>query len=106
MLHRYHVLTSCSNLEKKIPGAPENETPVHLRKRQIYVSSKHCSLFAEDFADGCRHIRYSDNRVSPLAEILLCFGKEASCHIERKPISVGCPNLARDISLCWLLLNF
>ncbi|KAL8735685.1 MAG: hypothetical protein Q9181_002748 [Wetmoreana brouardii] len=23
-------------LEKKIPGAPENETPVHLRKRQIY----------------------------------------------------------------------
>ncbi|KAI4262953.1 MAG: hypothetical protein L6R42_001878 [Xanthoria sp. 1 TBL-2021] len=23
-------------LEKKIPGAPEHETPVHLRKRQIY----------------------------------------------------------------------
>ena len=23
-------------LEKKIPGAPENETPVHLRKRQIF----------------------------------------------------------------------
>ncbi|KAK4631813.1 NADH-ubiquinone oxidoreductase [Fulvia fulva] len=26
-------------LEKKIPGAPENETPVHLRKRQIYAHS-------------------------------------------------------------------
>ncbi|KAA6410072.1 MAG: NADH alpha subunit 8 [Lasallia pustulata] len=24
------------NLEKTIPGTPENETPVHLRKRQIY----------------------------------------------------------------------
>ncbi|KAM0805282.1 hypothetical protein BDR22DRAFT_389303 [Usnea florida] len=24
------------NLEKKIPGAPENETPVHLRDRQIF----------------------------------------------------------------------
>ncbi|MCJ1340355.1 hypothetical protein MMC09_005649 [Bachmanniomyces sp. S44760] len=27
---------SYQKLEKKIPGAPENETPVHLRKRQIY----------------------------------------------------------------------
>ncbi|GIZ37100.1 hypothetical protein CKM354_000056300 [Cercospora kikuchii] len=27
------------NLEKKIPGAPENEVPVHLRKRQIYAHS-------------------------------------------------------------------
>ncbi|KAM0713895.1 hypothetical protein Q7P37_010857 [Cladosporium fusiforme] len=26
-------------LEKKIPGAPENETPVHERKRQIYAHS-------------------------------------------------------------------
>lgn len=23
-------------LEKKIPGAPDNETPVHLRRRQIF----------------------------------------------------------------------
>ncbi|KAK5155599.1 ndufa8, NADH-ubiquinone oxidoreductase complex I 19kd subunit [Recurvomyces mirabilis] len=27
------------NIEKKIPGAPENETPVHLRKRQIFAHS-------------------------------------------------------------------
>ncbi|WPH01096.1 NADH-ubiquinone oxidoreductase 20.8 kDa subunit [Acrodontium crateriforme] len=27
------------NLEKKIPGAPEGETPVHLRKRQIFAHS-------------------------------------------------------------------
>ncbi|KAK0932922.1 ndufa8, NADH-ubiquinone oxidoreductase complex I 19kd subunit [Friedmanniomyces endolithicus] len=27
------------NLEKKIPGVPENETPVHLRKRQIFAHS-------------------------------------------------------------------
>ncbi|KAF2160825.1 hypothetical protein M409DRAFT_28705 [Zasmidium cellare ATCC 36951] len=26
-------------LEKTIPGTPENETPVHLRKRQIYAHS-------------------------------------------------------------------
>ncbi|KXS99556.1 hypothetical protein AC579_9187 [Pseudocercospora musae] len=26
-------------LEKTIPGAPENETPVHLRKKQIYAQS-------------------------------------------------------------------
>jgi len=28
------------NLEKKIPGAPENEVPVHLRKKQIYAHSR------------------------------------------------------------------
>ncbi|KAL8844105.1 MAG: hypothetical protein Q9176_001511 [Flavoplaca citrina] len=27
-------------LEKKIPGAPEHETPVHLRKRQIYSQNE------------------------------------------------------------------
>ncbi|KAI7200078.1 hypothetical protein KC316_g2972, partial [Hortaea werneckii] len=26
-------------LEKTIPGAPENETPVHLRKKQIFAHS-------------------------------------------------------------------
>ena len=37
----WHRYTSANKpvpkgLEKKIPGAPENETPVHLRKRQIF----------------------------------------------------------------------
>lgn len=33
------VLTTSQKLEKKIPGAPENEVPVHERKRQIYAHS-------------------------------------------------------------------
>ena len=33
------VLTTLQKLEKKIPGAPENEVPVHERKRQIYAHS-------------------------------------------------------------------
>ena len=32
-------LTPTQKLEKKIPGAPENEVPVHERKRQIYAHS-------------------------------------------------------------------
>ena len=32
-------LTILQKLEKKIPGAPENEIPVHERKRQIYAHS-------------------------------------------------------------------
>lgn len=30
------LITDVQKLEKKIPDAPTNETPVHLRKRQIY----------------------------------------------------------------------
>ena len=33
------MLTISQKLEKKIPGAPENEVPVHERKRQIYAHS-------------------------------------------------------------------
>ena len=33
------VLIILQKLEKKIPGAPENEVPVHERKRQIYAHS-------------------------------------------------------------------
>ena len=33
------TLTTLQKLEKKIPGAPENEVPVHERKRQIYAHS-------------------------------------------------------------------
>lgn len=33
------MLTILQKLEKKIPGAPENEVPVHERKRQIYAHS-------------------------------------------------------------------
>lgn len=33
------VLITLQKLEKKIPGAPENEVPVHERKRQIYAHS-------------------------------------------------------------------
>jgi len=32
-------LTIAQKLEKKIPGAPVNEIPVHERKRQIYAHS-------------------------------------------------------------------
>ena len=37
--HATDVLTTSQKLEKKIPGAPENEVPVHERKRQIYAHS-------------------------------------------------------------------
>jgi hypothetical protein len=33
------LLTIKQKLEKKIPGAPANEVPVHERKRQIYAQS-------------------------------------------------------------------
>jgi NADH dehydrogenase (ubiquinone) 1 alpha subcomplex subunit 8 len=33
------MLITLQKLEKKIPGAPENEVPVHERKRQIYAHS-------------------------------------------------------------------
>lgn len=38
-LHRFKntlIKTVTQKLEKKIPGAPENETAVHLRNRQIF----------------------------------------------------------------------
>lgn len=33
------ICSGLQKLEKKIPGAPENEVPVHLRKRQIFAHS-------------------------------------------------------------------
>jgi hypothetical protein len=33
------LLINEQKLEKKIPGAPANEVPVHERKRQIYAQS-------------------------------------------------------------------
>ncbi|KJY01620.1 hypothetical protein TI39_contig285g00037 [Zymoseptoria brevis] len=39
-------------LEKTIPGAPENETPVHLRKKQIYAHSLYALTTAMLYADG------------------------------------------------------
>jgi len=36
---RFSADSSLQKLEKKIPGAPENEVPVHLRKRQIFAHS-------------------------------------------------------------------
>lgn len=33
------LLSFEQKLEKTIPGAPENETPVHLRKKQIFAHS-------------------------------------------------------------------
>ena len=35
----HDMLITLQKLEKKIPGAPENEVPVHERKRQIYAHS-------------------------------------------------------------------
>ena len=35
-LHNSYEVHLPQKLEKTIPGTPENETPVHLRKRQIY----------------------------------------------------------------------
>ena len=38
-LPAHQLLITKQKLEKKIPGAPANEVPVHERKRQIYAQS-------------------------------------------------------------------
>lgn len=39
MCNGVHANLRAQSLEKKIPGAPENEVPVHLRKRQTFAHS-------------------------------------------------------------------